>query len=139
MFIPGAIDVIGAGVADATGRGGPEFVAGGELLGAIVMPGIGAIVGDGDAFAAAGLGVVFFAGGLAIGIPAMGTVAGGAAAPGDAANARPKAKANAVTARRTASTGTYLEMDGHTTFRSTLPQTPVAHPPFQRRTPPHGA
>ncbi|HWT07327.1 MAG TPA: hypothetical protein VN224_16290 [Xanthomonadales bacterium] len=90
MFIPGAIDAIGGGG-----------------LGAIVMPGIGAIVGTGDAFAAAGLGVLFFTGaGVAVGIPGMGAIVGWAATPGGAASAIE----NAVTARRTASKGTSTKM-----------------------------
>ena len=74
MFIPGAIDALGAGDRDGTGSGGPGFIVGGGGLGAIVMPGIGAIV-------AAGGGVAFFAGaGVAVAIPGMGAIAAGCAA-----------------------------------------------------------
>ena len=60
MFIPGAID-------DAGGAG----------LGGVVIPGIGAMVGSGDGFAAAGGGVLFFFGaGVAVGIPGIGAMVG---------------------------------------------------------------
>ena len=59
---------------------------------AMFMPGIGAIVGLGDGFAAVGAGVVFFAGAaVAMGIPGMGAIVGCAATAGAAARETKKA------------------------------------------------
>ena len=103
MFIPGAIEAAGAGVADACGNGGPGFIVGGGGLGAIVMLGIGAIVGAGDAFVAAGVGALFFTGaGVAIGIPGMGAIVGCAATTGEAV----RTIQNAAMANRVTSKGT---------------------------------
>ena len=86
MSIPGDIDAAGAGV-----------------LGAIVVLGIGAIVGGGDAFGAAGVGALFFTGaGVAIGIPGMGAIVGCAAIPGDAV----RTIENTAMAKRVTSKGT---------------------------------
>ncbi len=88
MFIPGSIDAVGAGD-----------------LGAVVMPGIGAIVGDGEAFAGTGDGGLFFTGagaGVAIGIPGMGAIVGCAATAGEAV----RTIENAVTAKRERNKGT---------------------------------
>ena len=94
MFMPGAI------VADA---------GAGDGLGAVVIPGIGAIVAAGDGFAdgaagaGVGVGVFFFAGaGVAIGIPGMGAIVGCAATAGEVV----RVMRNAATAKRVASKGT---------------------------------
>jgi hypothetical protein len=81
MFIPGAVDAIGAGV-----DRGP---------GVIVIPGIGAIVGA---------GVLFFGAGVDVGIPGIGAMVDWAATPGVAVVAR---KTDAATTRRKASKGTF--------------------------------
>ncbi len=84
MFIPGAIDALGIGDGDPMCMSGAvEPVAGGGL-GAVVMPGIAAIVGTGVAFAGAGVGVAFLAGaGVGIGMPGMGAIVGCAAKTGE--------------------------------------------------------
>ena len=93
MF-PGAIDALGDG----------------EAFGAIVMPGTGAIVGTGDAFAGAGAGVAFVAGaGVAIGMPGMGAIVGCAAKAGEMVEAiKTAATAKRVASKRTSCwTATY--------------------------------
>jgi hypothetical protein len=68
MSVPGTIDALGVG----------------DALGVIVMPGIGAIVGTGEAFGAAGGGVAFLTGaGVAIGMPGIGAIVGCAARTGE--------------------------------------------------------
>jgi hypothetical protein len=68
MSISGAIDALGSGAG----------------LGAVVMPGIGAIVGTGEAFGAADGDVAFLTGaGVAIGIPGIGAIVGCAAKTGE--------------------------------------------------------
>ncbi len=64
---------IEAGVGDAGGTAG-----------AVVIPGMGAIVGAADGFAVMpGIGAMVLAGvGLAFGIPGMGAIVAGAASPG---------------------------------------------------------
>ena len=93
MF-PGAIDALGDG----------------EAFGAIVMPGIGAIVGTGEAFAGAGVGVAFLAGaGVAIGMPGMGAIVGCAAKTGETVRTvRTAATLKRVASKRTSCwTATY--------------------------------
>jgi hypothetical protein len=88
MFIPGAIEALGVGdggpIRIPGAMDGPGLIVAGGALGALVIPGIGAIVGDGEGFGTAGGGVAFFAGaGVVIGIPGMGAIVGCAATPGD--------------------------------------------------------
>jgi hypothetical protein len=65
---------------------------GAGVAGPIVIPGIGAIAGVGEGFAAFGAGVAFFAGaGVAIGIPGMGTIVGWAVSPGETVKTRKNA------------------------------------------------
>ncbi len=118
MFIPGAIDALGAGDRDGTGSGGPGFIVGGGELGAIVMPGIGAIVAAGAGVACfAGAGVAFFAGAcVAIGMPGIGAIAGCAARTGEAVRT---IKAAAATIKRVASKVNLWAKRRHTTRRST--------------------
>jgi hypothetical protein len=102
--IPGAID-------------GPGLIVGGGGLGAIVMPGIGAMVGVGEGFATVGAGAAVLRGaGVAIGIPGMGAIVGCAAMLGETV---PKTT-QAAMLRRMASKGTSRGIK-RTTRRSTLP------------------
>jgi hypothetical protein len=96
MFIPGAMDALGNGVAGPIGMPGAMvacgFMDGDGVAGPIVIPGIGAIVGVGEGFAAFGAGVAFFAGaGVAIGIPGMGAIVGWAAKLGETVTRTKKA------------------------------------------------
>lgn len=113
MFIPGAIDAAGVGDAGMRIPGamvGPGFTVAGGELGAVVMPGIGAIVGAGDGFAAVVAGSVFFAGaGVAIGIPGMGALVGCAARAGETATETKKA----AMPRRVTSNGTSSEYQAY--------------------------
>ena len=84
MSIPGAMVALGVGDAGPMCIPGAMEPVGGDGLGDIVMPGIGAIVGAGEGFAAAGVGVLFFAGaGVAMGMPGIGAIVGCAARPGE--------------------------------------------------------
>ena len=81
MFIPGAMDALGVGDAGPMCIPGAMVPAGGDGLGASVMAGIGAIVGAGEGFGAAG---AFFAGaGVPIGMPGIGAIVGCAARTGE--------------------------------------------------------
>jgi hypothetical protein len=146
MFIPGATDAAGPGDAGAifipgaiVGLG-PAVAADG--LGAVVMRGMGAIVGVPDGFAAAGIGVVFLDGarvgfgaaflaraGVAIGIPGMGAIVGSAARTGETVAATKKA----ATLSRMASKGTSPGSVRVLRVVVAYPQTPVSDLRFHWR------
>jgi hypothetical protein len=104
MFIPGAM--VGFGYVDGAGVAGP-----------IVMPGIGAIVGEG--FAAFGAGVAFFAG-AGVAIPGMGAIVGWAPRPGETV----RAIRAGMTLKRVASKGTSCRRGG--ILRAVVRHTPNA-------------